>query len=559
MHSQKQQVFLLLLFFVVIYILPLGVRDLIVPDETRYAEIPREMIAGGDWAVPHLNGLRYFEKPAMGYWVYACSLLIFGDNDFAVRLPSALSVGLSAVLIYLLMSRYGPVKDSEYKHVAFLSVVIYLTCFEVFGVGNTAVLDNVFSLFLSAAIGLFYGATETVSGSMREKKFLLMSGVACGLAFLTKGFLAFVVPFIVLVPYLVWQRRYRDLFRMGWLPILTAVMVSLPWSLWVHLREPDFWRFFFWNEHIRRFMGDNAQHKESFWFFLLTSPGMFIPWTFMVPAAATGLWGKIRDTEPHSRLMRLSLCWFVLPFLFFSCCNGKLLTYILPCFPPFAILMARGLFNGLGKKRRQPCFQWGAMGNVFLFSVILIAFVFVQLLNYNGLRPYHQPWKSLMVVNGLIFMILFMYGSFSSEDKIRKILYLGLSPCLFFLTVHFMIPEMTIETETPGVLLAQQRDRLSPDTVILSDEDSIRAVCWYFKRSDVYIVGKSGELGYGFSYNDSAGRQLDIPSAVRMITSHPGKAVLVARSKHIKKWQAQLPEPVRREDSGENGYAFFQF
>ena len=69
---------LLLSFFLLSYILPLGARDLVVPDETRYAEIPREMIASGDWVVPHLNGVRYFEKPALGYWVHAGSILLFG-------------------------------------------------------------------------------------------------------------------------------------------------------------------------------------------------------------------------------------------------------------------------------------------------------------------------------------------------------------------------------------------------------------------------------------------------------------------------------------------------
>lgn len=115
MHTQKQAVVLLLLFFLVLYILPLGVRDLIVPDETRYAEIPREMIADGDWVAPHLNGLRYFEKPVLGYWVHAGSILLFGENNFAVRLPSALAVGLSALLIYMLICRVGGNGDKEWN------------------------------------------------------------------------------------------------------------------------------------------------------------------------------------------------------------------------------------------------------------------------------------------------------------------------------------------------------------------------------------------------------------------------------------------------------------
>jgi hypothetical protein len=93
--------------FFLLYILPLGVRPIMVPDESRYAEIPREMIASGDWTAPHLNGLRYFEKPVLGYWLNAGSIMLFGENAFAIRFPSAMSAGISAVILFLLVRRYA--------------------------------------------------------------------------------------------------------------------------------------------------------------------------------------------------------------------------------------------------------------------------------------------------------------------------------------------------------------------------------------------------------------------------------------------------------------------
>ena len=91
--SIKITLSLLILGFLLIYILPLGFRPLVIPDESRYAEIPREMIATGDWTVPRLNGLRYFEKPVLGYWLNAMSIQSFGENAFAARFPSAMATG----------------------------------------------------------------------------------------------------------------------------------------------------------------------------------------------------------------------------------------------------------------------------------------------------------------------------------------------------------------------------------------------------------------------------------------------------------------------------------
>ncbi len=559
MNHKALPAILLLSFFLLAYILPLGVRNLAVPDETRYGEIPREMIASGDWIVPRLDGVRYFEKPVLGYWVQAGSLLLFGENNFAVRLPSALAVGLSALLVWFLVGRAIPGRDREGRFTAFLATLIFLSCFEVFGVGNTAVLDSLFSFFLTACIAAFYLATEAPPGRSKEKGLLMLAGLACGLAFLTKGFLAIAVPVMVVAPYLVWQRRYADLLRMAWLPIITAVVVALPWSILIHLREPDFWRFFFWNEHIRRFMADNAQHKEAFWFFFLLAPGMFLPWAFVVPAAVSGVRTRLIGQGPVTRLLRLCICWLVLPFLFFSLSRGKLLTYILPCFPPFAILLSFGLLRVLTQNPRYKLFQRGVAASAALFGLILVAFLYGQLMGIHGMHPYSQPWKAVMVVNGLIFFVLFGIWSIRNQSAHRKLILFGLSPALLFLVVHFTIPDIVNLKKSPGPFLEQHKSDIAADTIVISEGDVIRATCWYLRRSDVYVLGKAGELNEGMQYKDARGRMLDIKSAVELIDQNRGKTILIAKAKTLSLLRKVLPRPVLEDQSGPSGYALWKY
>ncbi len=549
----------LLLFYLLSYILPLGARALVLPDETRYAEIPREMIESGDWIVPHLNGLRYFEKPVLGYWAHAASQLLLGQNNFAVRLPSALAVGLSALLMYGLARRVSRREEAAEEATAVLAALVFLSSFEVFAVGNTAVLDNLFSFFLTACLTTFYFASEAPPRSGKERGFLVLAGLSCGLAFLTKGFLAFAVPVLSLVPYLVWQRRYCDLLRMSWLPILTAALVALPWSIAIHLKEPDFWRFFFWHEHIRRFAAETAQHKESFWFFLLLAPAMFVPWTFVLPAALSGIKERIFNQEGQGRLLRFCLCWLALPFLFFSLSKGKLLTYILPCFPPLAILTAFGLVHALEKNRQNRFFQRGTAAAAMVFGLILVAFLYLQLFGFNGLHPYRQPWKAVMVVNGLSFFILFCLWSLKSRGGKKKILIFGMAPLLLFFLVHFTIPDQTTEVKSPGRFLEQYARCADNDNLIIADESAVGAVCWYLRRSDVYLLGGTGELDYGMEYKDARKRALDTKSAADLIQQNSDKTILVARAKRIAKWRNQLPQPAFQDQNGPCGYVLWKY
>ena len=282
------------ILFMVAYILPLGIRPMVIPDETRYAEISREMLDTGDWIVPKLDGLRYFEKPVLGYWVKAISIKLFGENAFAIRLPSALAAGLSALLIFFLVRRFAGGLPN-----GLLASAAFLTCVEVFVVGILCVLDSLLSLFVTVAIISFYFA-YMAENSRKKMIYLALFGIGCGLAFLTKGFIAFAVPFVTIVPFVLWDRQSKGLLKLSWIPILTFALVALPWCIMIYLRENDFWRYFFWEEHVRRFFSDDAQHAEPFWFFVLVLAGGALPWTAVFPVIVAGL-KKTQLKDPFLR------------------------------------------------------------------------------------------------------------------------------------------------------------------------------------------------------------------------------------------------------------------
>ncbi len=195
---------ILVLMYLIIYILPLGIRPVMIPDEARYAEIPREMIAADNWVSPRLNGLRYFEKPVLGYWVTGISMQVFGETAFAMRLPSALSAGLSALALFMLLLRF-----TQRRTTALNAAMIYLSMLGVFLIGTINILDSVFSFLLTAAFVSFYFSHKETD-SKKRLVYLLLLGLFCGGAFLAKGFLAFVLLGAVIGPYVIWQGRWRS-------------------------------------------------------------------------------------------------------------------------------------------------------------------------------------------------------------------------------------------------------------------------------------------------------------------------------------------------------------
>jgi 4-amino-4-deoxy-L-arabinose transferase len=533
--------------YVLVYILPLGALPAFISDETRYGEISREMITTGDYIVPRINGLRYFEKSVLGYWLNALSIRLFGENDFAIRFPSAVAAGLSAVFVYISGTTFAGGMTA-----GFLSAGIFLTFIHVFVIGQSSVLDSMFSLFVTASMVAFLFADASMQNRRKQLFYLMVFGVLAGLAFLVKGFVAFVIPIVSIVPFLIWEKRTGDIFRIPWLPIAIAILVCLPWAVAIHIKEPGFWKFFIVHEHIQRFLGKDAQHKESFWFFIMLLPALALPWTFLFPAAFSGL----KKRGVNEKIVKYLICWFVFPFLFFSASKGKLSTYILPCFPPLAVLFALGL-DAYIKSGGKRFLSYGACVAGVAIIVIIGVLIILQIFGPIHLKPYMHPWKAALAGGGLMAWALFSFAAASADKGYRSLVLFCMAPLAFMFAAHFAIPGSLLSEKAPGQFLMKHTEQIHPETVIVSGLDLVTPVCWYYKRSDVYLLGSPGELSYGLEYADSKYRHLNSESFKRLVEKQHEKnerVVLVEKQKHYNKIEKDLPPP-RFLDS--NGYHVF--
>lgn len=312
-----------------VYLVQIGSFPLADPDEGRYAEIPREMLASGDWVTPHLNGVVYFEKPPLLYWLTALSFRVFGPGEAAARAVPALS-GVASVLLVFALGRW-----LLSERAAWLGAAALATSPLFFVTSQLLLTDALLTACMTATLVCVYAAHR----AERKRGWVVATAACAACGVLAKGVVALLLPGVAALAFLSLRRDGRTL-RALLRPegLLAFAAVAAPWFVLMARRHPDFLRFFFLQEHVERFTG-GLLHAESVLYYVPVLLGGPLPWTALAAGLALSRVGRRAFGEiPAEARLFLGL-WAGVILVFFSFSGAKLATYVVPALPPLALLL----------------------------------------------------------------------------------------------------------------------------------------------------------------------------------------------------------------------------
>ncbi len=348
----------LVLCAAVLFLAGLGRLDLWAPDEPRYAAVAEEMrsmrhgLSG--LVLLRLNDEAYTQKPPLYYWLAALAGAP-GDRvtEFAARLPSA-AAGIA--VLWLTMRLGLRLFGTE---AALLAGAVLLTTPYFAHLARRAQLDILLALFELVALALFWSITsrgELQKGDRRRRVALMHA--AMGLAVMTKGPVGFLIPSLVMVATLAWERRTRDL--RGLFPAWGLLLSLGPGLAWIaaaiDLAPPGFFGEAVIENLFSRFFGE-ASHPRAFYYFAYQLPVIFLPWTLLAPLIWRTARRDVFAQAGHGAARpawRFLLAWAGVTVLFFSISSGKRELYMMPAFPALALLCGDALDRALSVAPRPP-------------------------------------------------------------------------------------------------------------------------------------------------------------------------------------------------------------
>lgn len=482
-----KRVWWLALAIAIIWFANLEYRTLIKPDEGRYAEIPREMVASGDWVTPRLNELKYFEKPPLQYWATATAYTLFGEHQWTSRLWAGLTGFAGILLVWFAGLRLFGREAAGYAALLLSSSLLYVLMAHI----NT--LDMGVTFFITLGIlGLLLAQTQTDVKKRRNWMLLAWAGMA--LAVLSKGLMGIILPGAALFIYCVIQRDFGVLKRMHWLPGLAVFFaITAPWFYLVMQANPEFFERFFIYEHFQRFTTTVHGRYHPWHYFIPILLAGALPWTVLMFDA---MWRTLRNSPLPGGVFnsqRFLLIWAVFIYVFFSISGSKLPSYLLPMFPVLALLMGKRIAEMRG---RTLCWQVAPAIPVALLLLGLALNVdkFADTPGQIELYPHYGPW---LVVAALISLtgLLAGMGLLWREKKPAAVAVLALS-ALLSAQIGLSGYETVARERSAKHIAEAIRSEVKPGIPFYSVLTYEQTLPFYLKRTFT-LVQYQDEMAYG--------------------------------------------------------------
>lgn len=370
---------LLALACVVSFFWHLGTTGLVDETEPLFAIAARQMVETGNWITPYYNGETRFDKPPLIYWAIAVGYRVIGTNEWAVRLPSALSGTFLVFGCWYTLWRFGGASPKMRSHSAAIGGAAIALCPQLIVWARTGVSDALLCATMGGALLCFFLGYGSENRGWYWGFYLLTA-----LAVLTKGPVGVVLPGLIIAVFLLYLGRGRSLLEEMQLlrGSLLFLAVTLPWYIGVIWQNGrDYIDSFFGYHNFERFTRVVNDHSAPWYFYFLVVLVGFAPLSVYLPGAIwqQQVWRRrFWQQQPRSAHLGLfAVCWSSVIFLFFTVAVTKLPSYVLPLMPAAAILVALFWSQELarGSRQRGRGFWLGVAGNIVLL-LLLSAVVF---------------------------------------------------------------------------------------------------------------------------------------------------------------------------------------
>ncbi len=336
MNNKFKDILLILATMVVAFCM-YGVANFYAPDETRYSEVAKEMLANHNFIVPYIDGMIFFHKPPLVYWITCIFMSIFGENTWGARLVNPVLLGICLIFTYITVR-----KVLDCRQTALLSVAVSLSTILFLFVGRYLNMDLAIAVFLNMTMLSYWVSLKYDDDYKKSTYWLTLAFIFAGLAVMTKGLMGIVFPMAIVGLYSVIMGQYKRLLDIRlYLGLVIVAVISLPWIFAVEQYHPNFAYYYIVVQQILRFSTDAQNREVSKIIYLLAIIGAFFPWTLFLPKILKSFFSKqaFKNRKQNSDKWFLFI-WATFIFIFFGISKSFLFGYLAPLILPLSILVA---------------------------------------------------------------------------------------------------------------------------------------------------------------------------------------------------------------------------